>query len=148
MQLLTPCLLPIQLALLWYNDLKDLLYKLGFSPIKADLCVFVNKENAIIVVYVNDLILITKDIASIKELKARLFNRYKARDLGPIGFYLGIRIYRDRPNRSISLTIDSYIERVVDKYHLTNALAADTPLPKSALTLTKREDQANDNLIH
>jgi hypothetical protein len=36
--------------------------------------------------------------------------------------------------------MDSYIERVVEEYHLTNALAADTPLPKSALTLTKRED--------
>jgi hypothetical protein len=137
-----------QSALLWYNDLKDSLYKLGFSPIEADPCVFVNKENAIVVVYVDDLILITKDIASIKELKARLSNRYKARDLGPIGFYLGIRIHRDRPNRSISLTMDSYIERVVEEYHLTDALAADTPLPKSALTLTKREDQADDNLIH
>ena len=63
-----------QSALLWYNDLKDLLYKLGFSPVEADLCVFVNKENAIIVVYVDDLILITKDTASIKELKARIFN--------------------------------------------------------------------------
>jgi hypothetical protein len=63
-----------QSALLWYNDLKDSLYKLSFSPIKADPCVFVNKENAIIVVYVDDFILITKDIASIKELKARLFN--------------------------------------------------------------------------
>jgi hypothetical protein len=137
-----------QSALLWYNDLKDSLYKLGFSPIEADPCVFVNKENAIVVVYVDDLILITKDIASMKELKARLFNRYKARDLGPIGFYLGIRIHRDRPNRSISLTMDSYIERVVEEYHLTDAPAADTPLPKSALTLTKREDQADDNLIH
>jgi hypothetical protein len=75
-----------------------------------------------------------------KELKARLFNRYKVRDLGPIGFYLGIRIYRDRPNRFISLTIDSYIDRVVEEYHLTNAPPADTPLPKSALILTKRED--------
>jgi hypothetical protein len=36
--------------------------------------------------------------------------------------------------------MDSYIKRVVEEYHLTDALAADTPLPKSALTLTKRED--------
>jgi hypothetical protein len=44
--------------------------------------------------------------------------------------------------------MDSYIDRVVEEYHLTDAPAADTPLPKSALTLTKREDQADDNLIH
>jgi uncharacterized protein YlbG (UPF0298 family) len=35
---------------------------------------------------------------------------------------------------------------VVDEYNLADAPKADTPLPKSALTLTKREDTANSNL--
>jgi hypothetical protein len=103
--------------------------------------------NAIIVVYVDNLILITKDKPSMAKLKEQLLQRYKARDLGPIGFYLGIRILRDRPKRSISLTMDSYINRVVDEYHLTDAPPASTPLPKTALTLTRREDQADDNLV-
>jgi hypothetical protein len=64
-----------QSALLWYNDLKASLHKLGFSPIEANLCVFVNNTNfRIIVVYVDDLILVTKDTASMKELMDRLFN--------------------------------------------------------------------------
>jgi hypothetical protein len=64
-----------QLALLWYNDLKALLYELGFTPIKVDLCVFINNTNfRIIVVYVDNLILVTKDTSTIKELKKRLFN--------------------------------------------------------------------------
>jgi hypothetical protein len=42
--------------------------------------------------------------------------------------------------------MDSYVDRMVDEYHLTDAPKADTPLPKSALTLTKREDTANSNL--
>jgi hypothetical protein len=111
--------------------------------------VFVNNTNfGIIVVYVNDLILVTKDTTTMKELKERLFNRYKARDLGPIGFYLGIRVHRDRAKRSLSLTMDSYIDRVVEEYHLTDAPIADTPLPVSALKLTERTDKADDNLIH
>jgi hypothetical protein len=138
-----------QLALLWYNDLKALLHELGFSPIKADPCVFVNNTNfRIIVVYVNDLILVTKDTSTIKELKKRLFNQYKARDLELIGFYLSIRVHRDRAERSFSLTMDSYIDRVVEEYYLTNAPIADTLLPVSALKLTKRKDKANDNLIY
>ncbi|KAA8621799.1 rve domain-containing protein [Pyrenophora tritici-repentis] len=80
-------------------------------------------------------------------LKSQLLNRYKARDLGPIGFYLGIRILRDRPNRSLSMTMDSYVDRIVDEYHLANAPKADNPLPKSALTLIKRDDIADNNLI-
>ena len=137
-----------QSALLWYNDLKDSLKELGFEAIEADPCVFVNKvTNAIIVVYVDDLILITRDVPAIKKLKEQLLKRYKARDLGPVGFYLGIRILRDRSNRSISLSMDSYVDRVVEEYHLTDAPKADTPLPKVALTLTKREDSADNNLI-
>lgn len=55
-----------QSALLWYNDLKDSLKKLGFELIKANLCVFVHyTTKSIIVVYINNLILITKDTSSI-----------------------------------------------------------------------------------
>jgi hypothetical protein len=136
-----------QSALLWYNDLKDSLKDLGFEPIEADPCVFINPiTKAVVVVYVDDLILITRDVPSMEELKAKLLRRYKARDLGPIGFYLGIRIIRDRPNRSLAMTMDSYVDRVVDEYNLADAPKADTPLPKSALTLTKREDTADSNL--
>ena len=134
---------------MWYNDLKDLLKELGFEPIEADPCVFVNPlTKAIIVVYVDDLILITRETASMKNLKAKLLRRYKARDLGPIGFYLGIRILRDRPNCSLSMTMDSYVDRLVDEYHLTDAPKADNPLPKMALNLTKREDKVDHNLTN
>jgi hypothetical protein len=72
--------------------------------------VFINLiTKAVVVVYVDDLILITRDVPLIEELKAKLLRRYKARDLSPIGFYLGIRILRDRPNRSLAMTIDSYV---------------------------------------
>jgi hypothetical protein len=41
-------------------------------------------------VYVNDLILVTKNKKLIEILKEKLLKRYKACDLGPIGYYLGI----------------------------------------------------------
>ena len=44
--------------------------------------------------------------------------------------------------------MDSYVDRLVEDYHLADAPKAANPLPKSALTLTKREDKADDNLIH
>jgi hypothetical protein len=136
-----------QSALLWYNDLKDSLQELSFEPIEADPCVFVHGiTGAIIIVYVDNLIIITKDKPAMAELKRQLFSRYKACDLSPIGFYLGIRIICDRPNCSLSLFMDSYIDCVVDEYHLTDSPTAATPLPVSALLLTKREDSANDNL--
>jgi hypothetical protein len=41
-------------------------------------------------VYVNNLVLITKDKKLIEILEERLLKRYKAYDLGLIGYYLGI----------------------------------------------------------
>jgi hypothetical protein len=40
-------------------------------------------------VYVNDLVLITKDKKLIEILKEKLLKRYKARNLSLIGYYLG-----------------------------------------------------------
>jgi hypothetical protein len=99
-------------------------------------------------VYVDDLILITRDTTLMNDLKAKLLRRYKARDLRPVSFYLGIRILRDRPNRSLSITIDSYVNRLVEEYYLTDAPKADNLLLKTALNLTKREDKANNNLTN
>jgi hypothetical protein len=99
-----------QSALMWYNDLKDSLKELGFNPIEADPCVFINAKEEIIVVYVDDLILITKDTKSMETLKEKLLARYKARDLGPVSYYLGIRVIRDCPNRSLKLSMEGYID--------------------------------------
>jgi hypothetical protein len=46
--------------------------------------------------------------------------------------------------------MNSYIDRVVDEYHMTDSPDADTPLPVSASKLVKREahDQADGNLVH
>jgi hypothetical protein len=99
-------------------------------------------------VYVDDLILITRNTALINDLKAKLLRRYKARNLRPISFYLGIRILRDRPNRSLSITIDSYVNCLIKEYYLIDALKVDNLLLKTALNLTKRKDKANDNLTN
>jgi hypothetical protein len=80
-----------QSALMWYNNLKDSLKEFSFEPIEADPYVFIylaTKE--IIVVYVDDLILVTKNKKSIETLKEKHLKRYKACNLSLIGYYLGI----------------------------------------------------------
>jgi hypothetical protein len=129
-----------QSALMWYNNLKDLLKEFGFDPIEADPCVFIHPvTKEIIVVYVDDLVLVTKDKKLIEILKEKLLKRYKARDLGPIGYYLGIRVVRNRSERSIKLSMEAYVERLITKYHLDDAPISHTLLPTSVLKLEKRD---------
>ena len=96
----------------------------------------------------DNLILITHNIALINDLKVKLLCRYKACNLRPVSFYLGIRILQDYPNCSLSIIIDSYVNYLIKEYYLTDALKVHNLLLKIALNLTKRKDKANNNLTN
>ena len=84
MGLLLKALYSLKQALrLQYKELKSFLITLKYTPIPANLCVFVSQQSGqTIIVYVDNLILIRRDIWTIKLLKEALRNKYKVRDLG------------------------------------------------------------------
>jgi hypothetical protein len=135
---------------LWYEELTRFLTSISFHPIEADPCVFANKiTGAIILVYVDDLVFITRTKHEIAALKALVFDKYKCRDLGAISHYLGIRIRRDRPNRAIELSMESYIDKLTKDYdrgHVTRH----NPMDIKALKLKLRhpEDICEDYALH
>ena len=55
------------------------------------------------------------------------------RDLGPVKWFLGIRIIRDREQGKVFLSQDSYIEKIANKYNLTSYRDPYTPLPAEEL---------------
>ena len=61
----------------------------------------------IITVYVNDLKVIGKGIERIGALKADLMGEFQMSGPGPISYYLGIKVERDRAARKITLR-DTY----------------------------------------
>jgi hypothetical protein len=123
---------------LWYEELSRFLKTIGFTALEADPRVFKHEDGSHILAYVDDLIFITKTRDRMDSLKRSVFNKYKCRDLGPIGHYLGIRVRRDRPNRSIELSMESYIEKLVDDYQRANSAPRYTPLDMSVLHLKMR----------
>lgn len=127
---------------LWYEELRSHLVSIDYLPIASDPCVFIKKATgSIIIVYVDDLILITKSMEQMHELKKLILDKYKCRDLGAINFYLGVRVIRDRPNRSLKLVQDAYIDKILRDYKMENCLPRKTPLPVSALNFKPRDPQ-------
>jgi hypothetical protein len=45
---------------LWYQELSKPLKSIGFNPIEADPCIFINSTSLIILAYVDDLVMITQ----------------------------------------------------------------------------------------
>ena len=54
---------------------------------------------------------------------------YQMKDLGAATLYLGIRITRDRKQRSIWIDQEDYIHNALTRFNLLNANDTKTPLP-------------------
>lgn len=64
-------------------------------------------------------------------------------DMGPISFYLGLKVERDRGKQTIKLSQPAYINKVFSRFHLDKAHAVTTPMKESAMLQTKTEGQAS-----
>ncbi|KAI1663848.1 RVT-2 domain containing protein [Pyrenophora tritici-repentis] len=116
---------------LWYNELSSYLKGIGFDPLESDPCVFKHLDGSLILAYVDDIIFITATKQRMKEIKEAVYKKYKCRDLGPISHYLGLRIRRSRPSRLIEISMESYIDKLVEEYSRHHALPRYTPLDTS-----------------
>ena len=61
----------------------------------------------------DDLLIIAPTTTILGTLKKKLANEFDMKDLGPISFYLGIRVVRDRKARKVSLVQDAYINKIL-----------------------------------
>ena len=82
---------------IWYETLTMFLKSLGFHMINAAFSIFA-KERVIVSLYVDDLKITGSSPSEIRCIKQALGERFHMVDLGPISYYLGISITRDRPN--------------------------------------------------
>jgi hypothetical protein len=115
--------------LLWFKEFSSTLVELKLVMVKEDVCVFTNGW-MLVFFFVDDITLLCKtaDLPRLESFVQNLMQRYELRDLGELSWFLGIRILRDRPRRRLWLCQDSYIEKIVSKFHLDDVKPATTPM--------------------
>ena len=77
-------------------------------------------------IYVDDIILMTRSTETLKKAKEALNNIFDMKDMGPIRWFLGIRI--DRRAEGIYLTQTSYVDKILNRFRMTDAKIKDVPL--------------------
>jgi hypothetical protein len=113
----------------WNRDVHELLIAEGFRSFPKDPCVYIRKnpDGSIIILglYVDDLLLCSKNDRYMYELKVKLNEKYKLNDLGPVKKFIGMRItrYRDR----IEMDLEQYIDKMLDKFSVTDCRVSDVP---------------------
>lgn len=99
---------------------------------------FINDTNSLILcLWVDDILIFSKDKAEIQAFKDRLSQTFKMTDEGLCKYYLGIHV-KQKPG-SIRLHQARYMDQLLNKYGYTDAAKSKTPRDPNA-KLQKRTD--------
>ncbi|CAI7786608.1 unnamed protein product [Closterium sp. NIES-54] len=82
-----------------------------------------------VLVYVDDLVFATADTEALAHVKSELQKRHTCTDLGELTSYLGLRITRDRAQRTNTLTQLHMVQQVLQRFGFTYSSPQSTPLP-------------------
>ena len=115
----------------WYDTLVRALMSLDFHVTHADPGVFyahIGKEVLILAVHVDDCILTGSSSELITLYKQKLNNCYALTDLGPVHWFLGIKITRDRSACTISMSQASFVNTILSCFSMTDAKPYGSPM--------------------
>jgi hypothetical protein len=120
---------------LWFITITEFLIASGFFPLPSDPCVLMNAEGDILVLWVDDIAIVSPTLARINAIKPFLATKFEIRDLGELANYLGLNISRDRSKRQLFLAQHSYFTKILQRFRFEDATPAPTPtLLKEVLT--------------
>ncbi|KAI0992615.1 hypothetical protein K3495_g15570, partial [Podosphaera aphanis] len=114
----------------WNLLLKRFLLSISFEQSQADPCLFINHEMKIwLLVYVDDIAVAAKQICELNWFFEKLSKRFNAKNLGEIEKILGVRITRNRKDRSIYLDQEQYLSSALDQFGITHAKHTSKKIP-------------------
>ena len=100
--------------------LSTALSSIGFQKSNSDAAVFFRhgeKGQAIIGAAVDDLTITALNLSIIQGIKDNLNVIFKRKDLGEIHWLLNLKIERDFSDRTISISQETYIEKIIKKFN-------------------------------
>ncbi|CAI7788901.1 unnamed protein product [Closterium sp. NIES-53] len=100
---------------------------LGFAPSTSDPSLFLRTATTLPPFYV--LVFATADTEALAHVKSELQKRHTCTDLGEPTSYLGLRITRERAQRTITLTQSHMVHQVLQRFGFTYSSPQSTPLP-------------------
>ena len=71
-----------------------------------------------LVLYVDDILLETKDVGTLYEVKQFLSKNFDMKDMGETSYVIGIKIHREGSRGFLSLSQESYINKFLDRFQM------------------------------
>lgn len=116
----------------WYKRFHSFMIGQNYCKSQYDDCIyFQNFQNGsfiYLLLYVDDMLIASRDKSLIKKLKTELSNEFDMKELGAAKKILGMEIRRDRQAGKLFLSQQKYIKRVLDRFNMNNCKPVSTPL--------------------
>ncbi|GJS45629.1 retrovirus-related pol polyprotein from transposon RE1 [Tanacetum coccineum] len=113
----------------WFEKLTTFLIQLVFKQSYVDTSLFTITYNGTItslLVYVDDILLISKDGNFIKEIKTKLHDKFNIKNLGPLHYYLGIDFLRN--STGLAMTQRKYALELLECANVLDIKLIATPM--------------------
>lgn len=120
-----------QASRVWYQRFDEFIIRKGFKRCESDQCLYTKFENndvQYILLFVDDLIIISNTMDNVKTIKRTLGKEFEMTDIEKVESYLGIHIQQDRENGIISLGQPQYMKNLLKKFKMENCKSAATPM--------------------
>lgn len=104
----------------WYKRFDKFMLRQKYTRSKYDHCVYLRKLQdgsfIYLLLYVDDMLIASKNKVEIEKLKAQLNGEFEMKDLGEAKKILGMEISRDRKLGTLWLTQKDYLRRVLKRF--------------------------------
>ena len=122
----------------WNEILVKLFKEFKYEQLKTDNCVFQN-GHLIMVVYVDDLAILSKDESKIEEFKRNINKRFNTEDLGMSRNIIRMTVENLNDGRLLK-NQKTYIDKIIDKVNVNNTKMTDISIqPYHQLTLELKD---------
>ncbi|GKB00615.1 putative RNA-directed DNA polymerase [Tanacetum coccineum] len=131
----------------WFECLSKALFDLGFKGSKTDPSLFIYSHRhtlLYIMVYVDDIIIISNNKGTINNIISQLGSAFALKDLGPLNYYLGIKLV---PHVSdILLSQKKYVLELLQSAGLSDCNSVSSPMVTSS-SLSSDDNTAFSNPV-
>jgi hypothetical protein len=120
---------------MWYQKFDTYILSLGFVRSEANHCIYSKEEGKSFIhgaLYVDDMLLVVKNINAIKEVKKQLSSKFDMKDLDAANFILRMEIKRYQATRNLWLNKTKYIETVMERFNMRDCKPVKVPIPVGA----------------
>ncbi|RVW18846.1 Retrovirus-related Pol polyprotein from transposon RE1 [Vitis vinifera] len=130
----------------WFERFTQFVKNQGYVQAQSDHTMFIKHSNdgkiAILIVYVDDIILIGDHVTEMDRLKKSLALEFEIKDLGSLRYFLGMEVARSK--RGIVVSQRKYILDLLKETGMSGCRPADTPIDPNQ----KLGDTKDGNLVN